>query len=366
MGVGPLGTSPRPRGRAVFVGAGVYDPVVTDIVPADVRGPADLALAGRLAALDAAAAEYARPIQTTEEAYRADWRAWLRFLEELNSSLAEEDPHGAPVPPTVTTMGVFVAFMAWHERKELAPATAERRLYGVIMTMRQLHGIEVPKQTISAARQTLTNYRRELAEANTPRGRGQAPAATVPDLRRICAALPPNLAGHRDRAIVLLGFAIAARRSNLAALDVTDVVEHDEGLAVTIRYGKTGAREAAVDRGTNPGTCPVRAVHTWTEAVSLSAGPLFRPIDRHGNLSDARMSPRACGEVVTRAASAAGVPYRTGHSLRAGLATEARRAGHDVKTIADQGGWNPTSAELYKYLRIVDRWADNATKGIGL
>ncbi len=340
---------------------------MTDIVPAEARGLADPTPVGWLAVLDSAAAEYARPIRNTEEAYRADWRAWVRFLEDLNSSLAEEDPHGTPIPPTVTNMGVFVAFMAWHERNELAPATAERRLYGVIMTLRQLYGIEVPKQTISAARQTLTNYRRQLAEANTPRGRGEAPAVTVPDLRRICAAFVPNLAGHRDRAIVLLGFGIAARRSEMAGLDVTDVAEHDEGLAVRVRYGKAGGREVAVDRGTNPGTCPVRAVLTWIDAAGLPlSGPLFRPIDRHGNLSDARMSPRACGEVVTRAAAAAGVPYRTGHSLRSGLATEARKAGHDVKTIADQGGWNPTSAELYKYLRIVDRWADNATKGIGL
>ncbi|WP_306355827.1 MULTISPECIES: hypothetical protein [unclassified Nocardia] len=208
---------------------------MTDIEPVQARGLADPVLVDRLAALDAAAAAYARPIQNTEQAYRADWRAWLAFLADLNSSLVHDDPHGTPVPPTVTSMGVFVAFMAWHERKQLAPTTAERRLYGVIMTLRQHYGIEVPKQTISAARQTLTNYRRELAEANTPRGRGQASAATVPHLRRICAALPPNLTGHRDRAIVLLGFAIAARRSNLAALDVGDVVEHDEGLAVTVR-----------------------------------------------------------------------------------------------------------------------------------
>ncbi|WP_051163375.1 site-specific integrase [Nocardia brevicatena] len=233
--------------------------------------------------------------------------------------------------------------------------------------MRQHYDIEVPKQTISAARQTLTNYRRQLAEANTPRGRGHASAVTVPQLRRICAALAPKLAGHRDRAIVLLGFTVGARRSDLAGLDVGDVAEHDEGLAVTVRYGKTGAREAAIDRGTNPGTCPVRAVRTWICAAGLTDGPLFRPIDRHGNLSDERMSPRACGEVVTRAGQAAGLHvHLTGHSLRAGLATEARKAGHDVKTIADQGGWNPTSAELYKYIRIVDRWADNATKGIGL
>ncbi|MGW4772294.1 hypothetical protein ACWEO2_30180 [Nocardia sp. NPDC004278] len=70
---------------------------MTDIVPAEARGPADLALADPL---DAAAADYDRPIQNTEEAYRVDWRAWLRFLEDLNSTLAEDDPHGAPVPPT--------------------------------------------------------------------------------------------------------------------------------------------------------------------------------------------------------------------------------------------------------------------------
>lgn len=48
------------------------------------------------------------------------------------------------------------------------------------------------------------------------------------------------------------------------------------------------------------------------------------------------------------------------------MTTEARRAGHGAKTIATQGGWRPNSDELYGYMQIVDRWSDNALKGIGL
>lgn len=330
-----------------------------------VVGPA---AADRIAALDAGAAEYSRPTPHTADAYAADWRTWLRFITDLNDGLAQRDPGGIPVPPTATNPGTFVAFVLWHEQRGLAPETIKRRLYGVLVTLRG-DDIEVPKATVDAARRALDNYRSRLSDAGKRLGRGPAPVATITQVRRICAVLPDTVTGHRDRALVLFGFTIAARRSNLAGLDIADVAEHDEGLVITIRRNKTGPREATVERGTHTGTCPVRAWRTWIEAADLAEtdGPLFRPIDRHGNILRRRLSPRACGEIVTRAGQAADVTVKlTGHSLRAGLATAARAAGHDVKTIAEQGGWNPNSAELYKYMRIVDRWTDNATKGIGL
>lgn len=330
-----------------------------------VVGPAAV---DRIAALDAGAAEYDRPPAHTADAYAADWRVWLRFIDDLNDGLAQQDPGGIPVPPTATNRGTFVAFVLWHEQRGLAPETAKRRLYGVLVTLRN-QGIEVPKATTAAARRALNNYRLRLSDAGKRLGRGPAPVATITQIRRICAVLPDTLAGHRDRALVLFGFTVAARRSNLAGLDIADVVEHNEGLVITIRRNKTGPREATVERGTHDGTCPVRAWRTWIEAAELADddGPLFRPIDRHGNIIRRPLSPRACGEIVSRAGQTAGVSVKlTGHSLRSGLATAARAAGHDVKTIAEQGGWNPNSAELYKYMRIVDRWTDNATKGIGL
>lgn len=169
---------------------------------------------------------------------------------------------------------------------------------------------------------------------------------------------------------MLLGFAIGARRSDLAALDIGDIEISDEGLVVNVRYGKTGARSPAVPRGTHPRTCPVRAVLAWLgelAEIAILTGPLFRAIDRHGNLGDRRLSPRAIGEIITRTGELADLDIHvTGHSLRSGMATAARRAGHDAKTIATQGGWNPNSAALFGYMHIADQFGDNALQGIGL
>ncbi|WP_371927693.1 site-specific integrase [Lentzea sp. HUAS12] len=312
------------------------------------------ALRQRLADLEDAAQQYVRRPDETTRAYAADWRAWQRYCAELQ------------IPPATTTTGAFVGFVAWHVRQELAPATIERRVYGVLMTMRDL-GLTVEPVAMGTAMVAIAHYVRELAENNVRRGRGQARAVTVPQLREICAALPDTLAGVRDRAVVLLGFALGARRSEFANLDVTDVVAEEQGLVVTIRFGKTGARTVHVLRGTHPPTCPVRAVLAWTAAAGLVDGALFRSISKHGTIGTTHMLGKAISEIIARAAMTAGLPVRlTGHSVRSELATSARKAGHDAKTIAAQGGWRPNSAELYRYTQIVDAWSDNAPVGIGL
>jgi integrase len=89
-----------------------------------------------------------------------------------------------------------------------------------------------------------------------------------------------RLADRRDRALLLLGFAGALRRSELVALDINDIEETKEGLRVTIRRGKTdqegkGATVAIV-RGAV--SCPVAAYKAWIKAANITAGPVFRPI----------------------------------------------------------------------------------------
>ena len=113
------------------------------------------------------------------------------------------------------------------------------------------------------------------------------------DLPAIVAACDPDTpAGLRDRAVILLGFALLARRAELAALSVSDI-EHvpGEGLAVTISASKTdqSARGAVrrIHYASAEAVCPVRAVLAWLEylaARGMTAGPLFTRIDRWGNL----------------------------------------------------------------------------------
>ena len=95
---------------------------------------------------------------------------------------------------------------------------------------------------------------------------------------------PDSLKGLRDRALLLLGFAGAFRRSELVALDVADLEETDDGLKVTIRRSKTDqeghGETIAIVRGS--AACPVKAVKAWLAASGISEGPLFRPVAKGG------------------------------------------------------------------------------------
>ena len=138
----------------------------------------------------------------------------------------------------------------------------------------------------------------------------------------------------RDRALLLLGFAGAFRRSELVALYLADVHAGHDGLTVTIRKSKTDqegqGRKVGIPYGSHPHTCPVRAMIAWREKSALTAGALtegalFQAINRHGRVQPGRLSDRAVALIVKRVALAAGLdPSRyAGQSLRAGLATSA-------------------------------------------
>lgn len=87
---------------------------------------------------------------------------------------------------------------------------------------------------------------------------------------------------------------------------------------------------------------------------------------RHGHVGD-RLQGREVARIVQRTVAAAGLDPKSyaGHSLRAGLATSADRAGKSTAAIMAQGGWR-TPATAFLYARINDLLSDdNATFGIG-
>ena len=171
--------------------------------------------------------------------------------------------------------------------------------------------------------------------------RGKAPVGVL-ELARMADALGPGPSGIRDRAILLLGFAGALRRSELVTLDVEDLTPMPDGYALLIRRSKTdgegGGQRIGIPNGRRPGTCPVRAVRAWLQLADITTGAIFRPVDRHGRIGPDRLSGRAVAEVVKRAARAIGLAdsVLAGHSLRAGLATEAVRAGVPERAIMAQ------------------------------
>jgi|GEM_PF-1671342 len=316
----------------------------------------------RITAIDQAATQYLRaqrPANTTRS-YAGDWRVWCQYCARVGVSSRDVSP------------GLVVGFALWLEqgdadmdRGPAAPATIRRRVYGAVAALRE-QGTPVPEGATAQANEAVKAYERRLAQAGERRGRGSAPAVGVRQLREMCAALPDTLAGTRDRAILLLGFALAARRAELAQLFVDDLTGDPHGLLVHIRSSKTGERTVAVPYGQRAATCPVRAWHTWQASAGLTGGRALRSLDRHGRLGES-LTAHGIGRVISTAGEQAGLLNRvTAHSLRAGLATEARRAGHDTLSIARQGGWADDSAVLFGYMHTVDRWHDNPLTDLGL
>ena len=164
---------------------------------------------------------------------------------------------------------------------------------------------------------------------------GTMPAAKTPvlieDVRAMMANLPDRLLGVRDRALLLVGFAGGFRRSELVSLNIRDLKFNNDGLTVTLRRSKTdqeaSGRKVGLPYGSSLETCPVRSLRAWLEASEIESGPVFRPINRHGQIPPTRLSDRAVALIVKRAAKAAGKDPAefAGHSLRSGLATAARR-----------------------------------------
>ena len=235
----------------------------------------------------------------------------------------------------------------------------------------------------------LKGYKAQLAQSKDPRAKSQqVTALTRESLQKLADAQDTSkLSGLRDRALVLLNYSIAARVTELVSLDIEDITDLPDGLLISVYRRKTRRHdEVAIPDVYAPLT--VKATREWRDALATTGrttGPLFVRIDKHGRVgasayhthrkregepdgdSDGRMSANAAERCIKRAQLAAGVNGRiTAHSGRRGLATEARKAGHDNIRIARHGGWDDNSPVLARYMEDADKWTDNPLKGAGL
>ncbi|MGZ4288790.1 MAG: tyrosine-type recombinase/integrase [Solirubrobacteraceae bacterium] len=143
---------------------------------------------------------------------------------------------------------------------------------------------------------------------------GKAQPLELEPLARLVEPIDTStLAGLRDRAVLLFGFAAALRRSELVALDVSDLhLDAARGLLVTIRRSKADQEQegaqVAVPYAEEPDRCAVRALARYLDAAGIHRGPVFRQLRRGDNLTDQRLSDQSVALIVKRRAIAAGVP----------------------------------------------------------
>ena len=212
---------------------------------------------------------------------------------------------------------------------------------------------------------TLKGIRRKVGTAKAKKS-----PILATDVRAMTNSLPARLIGLRDRALILLGFAGAFRRSEVAQIAIEYVEETAEGIKVFIPRSKTDqegqGRYIGIKRGAIPATCPVRALNAWIEAAGISSGPIFRRVDRHGNVKEP-ITAQIVALIVKRAAAAAGLdPAKySGHSLRAGFVTQGALNGATETNIMRQTG-HTSHATVRGYIRIANIFKDNVSGMLGL
>jgi integrase len=226
-------------------------------------------------------------------------------------------------------------------------------------------GLESPTHA-AIVRNTLKGIRRTLGTAPT-----QKTAALTDDIRAMIDATDAGIIGARDRALILLGFAGAFRRSELVRLEVEDCTFSKDGLTVTLRRSKVDqvgeGRKIGIPYGSNPETCPVRTVQAWVEQAGVTAGPLFRSVNRHGLVQSGRLSGIDVARVTKKLAARAGLDAAkyAGHSLRAGHATSAAIAGASERSIMKQTGHRSLQM-VRRYIRDGSLFRENSAGKLGL
>lgn len=182
-----------------------------------------------------------------------------------------------------------------------------------------------------AIRETL----RGIGRTHGSRGR-KAAALTTAELKSLSRACGNDLAGERDRALLLVGFAGALRRSELVSLDAEKLTWLEDGVKLLLEKSKTDKEgkgaEVVVVYGRNEATCPVRALKQWLEHAQIRSGPVFRKVNKFGRVEAPRLSEDAVRQILLHRAADAGIKGTLAepispHGLRAGFVTTAYRNG---------------------------------------
>jgi site-specific recombinase XerD len=282
------------------------------------------------------------------------------------------------------------AYVAWCEAQSLVPLSGNPRQIANYLTARADLGLSASSIGIAAAAikeahrldrvsldwddPDLSMVREGVRRRLGTRARRQSAPATHDVLARLLDTRqgPETFLGARDRAMLVIGFHGALRRSELVALDMSDVaVDPGKGVVLTIRRSKTdqdgaGRVLALAANPANPECCPIVALERWLKWRRRvgDEGALFTAT-RHGYLTSDRLVDKVVARLVKDAAECAGLDPQmySAHCLRSGFATEAAKAGVSLDSLMRQTR-HTTPEMAMSYIRVAERWDHNASVAV--
>lgn len=331
---------------------------VTDGVAPDAQHAGRLNTAG--AAVAGTVLDQARTYRDAADA-RATTRAYRSDQAHYASWCGRKQLQAFPAMPEIVS-----AYLGDHAATH-SMATLRRRVVAI-----RRHTQEDGQQFESSSAVIRATLRGIAKKHGRPQRR--AAAITTRDIRRMVARCGSDLAGRRDRALLLLGFAAALRRSELVALEREDILFTQAGMRVTIPRSKTDQAAEGVTlnvlKGAVRETCPVLSLQAWLDSAAIQYGPLFRMVNRWGTVEHQALSPGTVRLILHRRAAAAGVTGTSHetlspHGLRAGFITTAYNAGVRDEDIMKHAR-HKSHATMRRYVRTLELANSSITAKLGL
>lgn len=282
----------------------------------------------------------------TQRAYRADLKHLKDWCEKNNFTM---------MPISATTLAGYAAYLADTHKW----STINRR-FAAIAKLHHLNNVDVPMQD--------RQFRAVMEGIKRTKGirQKQAPAFNIKEIKNVLRSIETDT--HtllRNKAILLLGFTGAFRRSELVALNLEDLTFSEDGLIVSMGTSKTNQygdyEEKAIFYSPETTLCPVRTLQNWMTTLGRTTGPLFVRIRKGNQLTYERLNDKTVNDLVK---SYLGEKY-SAHSLRASFITIAKLNGADDSEVMRQTK-HRTSAMIIRYTRLENIKQHNAAMKLGL
>jgi len=313
--------------------------------------------------------------ENTTRAYAADLEDFRHWCDRMEREW---------MPATPETVGLYLGARA----EKLSLATLERRLAAIA----SVHREEGHSSPASVAEGPLRKIWKGIVREKTRRQDG-APPLLVKDLRSIIEHLPHyrseddgptgelTLTATRDKALLLVGWTGALRRSEIVGLTTDDVeFVEGEGVNIYVRASKADQEGESLVKGLPYGssreTCPVTALRQWLQAADRQVGEtsegsfegdIFRRFYRGESIGPEAMTAQHVSTVLKRHAESAGLDPEeySAHSLRAGFITQAIRAGKAERRVKEHSG-HASWETFNRYVEEAGTFQDNPAEDIGL
>lgn len=287
----------------------------------------------------------------TIKSYKSDWKDFVEYCREREVPYLTAD---------VNTVINYVADMA--DTKKVS--TIVRRLSSISQAHQAADcgsptfsfGVKAVIKGIKKTKGTIPNKKT---------------AAVIEDIRAMVDTLGRSLIDIRDRALILIGFAGAFRRSELVSITMDDLEFTRDGLTIMLKHSKTDQEgqgyKKGIPYGSNPETCPVRSLQDWLSQGKIHDGMIFRGVNKSGKVSNKGLCDKSVALIVKKLVKAAGLDERkySGHSLRSGLITTAANRGVDERSIMKQSGHKSLTV-MRSYIQDATLFKNNAATDVGL